>query len=181
MLRLAADVALGRPFAGHEAEGGRIGYLLGENAADVMIRWLAMSEHLGFDANAIDVHFIDHSFDIDRQFSSLEAGADALGGFDLVLVDTSPSFFLGDDENSNSQMAAHARKLRRLTKLKGNPCVVALCIPGRAQRGIRSYLAAAARSSPKSTATLPSGATMHAVRVLHDHFAVDDGGSAAQG
>ena len=60
-----------------------------------------------------------------------EAKAPTLPGgkIDLVIVDTSAAYFLGDDENNNPQMGGHARKLRTLTTLPGGPCVVVLCHP----------------------------------------------------
>src|SRR5215469_9286631 len=46
MLLLAAHVALGRDIApGVEVERSRVLYLAGENPVDVMMRWIAMSQH----------------------------------------------------------------------------------------------------------------------------------------
>src|SRR4029077_14731110 len=42
---------------------------------------------------------------------------------------TSAAYFLGDEEMSNTQMATHARMLRKLTTLPGHPCTLALCHP----------------------------------------------------
>lgn len=47
----------------------------------------------------------------------------------LVVVDTAAAYNEGDDENSNTQAAAHARRLRALTELPGGPCVLILCHP----------------------------------------------------
>jgi hypothetical protein len=47
----------------------------------------------------------------------------------LVVVDTAAAYFEGDDENSNTQAVAHARRLRALTELPGGPCVLILCHP----------------------------------------------------
>ena len=47
----------------------------------------------------------------------------------LVVVDTSSAYYEGDDENSNTQAGAHARHMRALTQLPGNPCVLILCHP----------------------------------------------------
>src|SRR5262249_52209209 len=57
-LRLAAHVALGKPLGDHEVEWGRVLYFAGENPDDLRMRWIALSEHLGFDRNSIDVHFV---------------------------------------------------------------------------------------------------------------------------
>src|SRR3954452_23132989 len=62
-------------------------------------------------------------------FETVKAQAEKLGGIDLVILDTSAAYFLGNEELSNTQMGAHARLLRRLTTLPGAPCVVVLCHP----------------------------------------------------
>jgi hypothetical protein len=61
----------------------------------------------------------------------LQTEAEKLGGnFGLVIVDTSPAFFEGDDENSRKQMGTHAALLRRIIDtIPGGPCVVANCHP----------------------------------------------------
>ena len=61
--------------------------------------------------------------------SKVRQEADELGGFDLIIVDTSAAYFPGDDENNNVQLGAHARRLRLLTTMPGNPCVVVACHP----------------------------------------------------
>jgi len=53
----------------------------------------------------------------------------ALGGVNLIIVDTSAAYFLGKDEIDNVEMGAHARMLRTLTDLPGDPCVIPLCHP----------------------------------------------------
>jgi hypothetical protein len=75
------------------------------------------------------VSFIRGVFDIGQMHGRLADDARKLGGLDLVIVDTSAAYFLGNDEISNPQMGAHARMLRTLTALPGKPCVVALCHP----------------------------------------------------
>jgi len=51
------------------------------------------------------------------------------GPFDLVEVDTSAAFFEGDDENVNTQMLAHAKRLRGLIGLIGDPTVIVTSHP----------------------------------------------------
>jgi hypothetical protein len=46
-----------------------------------------------------------------------------------VVVDTSPAYFAGEDENNNPQMGHHARCLRAFTDLPGGPTVIACCHP----------------------------------------------------
>jgi hypothetical protein len=62
---------------------------------------------------------------LDRLASEIERR----GKVDLIVVDTSAAYFLGNEELSNTQMGAHARMLRRLTKMPGGPCVLVLCHP----------------------------------------------------
>jgi len=47
----------------------------------------------------------------------------------LVVVDTSAAYYEGDDENANVQMGIHARRLRALVGLPGEPCVLVACHP----------------------------------------------------
>jgi len=132
MLRLMASVALGRNFAGREVEQGNVLMLAGENPEDVRARWIALAEHMGFDADKIAVDFRpgifslrDDSLARDVMFDWVES----IGGVSLVVVDSSAAYFDGDDENSNKQLGDHARVLRSLSQLAGNPCIVAACHP----------------------------------------------------
>jgi hypothetical protein len=61
----------------------------------------------------------------------LRAEAEKIGGaFGLVIIDTSPAFFEGDDENSRPQMGKHALLLRGLIDIiPGGPAVIANCHP----------------------------------------------------
>jgi hypothetical protein len=128
-LLLASSVALAGMVAGRQFERGRVLYFAGENPDDVRMRWIAMAEHMGFDIDAIDVHFIPGVFNLDEIEAGVRAEAQKLGGMVLVIVDTSAAYFLGEDENSNVQMGAHARRFRGLTTLPGEPTVLVLCHP----------------------------------------------------
>ena len=46
-----------------------------------------------------------------------------------MVIDTSAAYFLGDDENSNAQLAAHARMLRSFVNLPGGPTILVTCHP----------------------------------------------------
>jgi RecA-family ATPase len=130
MLSLAAHVALGRNISPqHEVEKGRVLYLAGENPVDVQVRWIAMAQQFDFDSDDTEVYFIPGAFVISEALDYLEAEVEAIGGVSLVLVDTSSAYFEGEDENSNHQAGAHARRLRSLTDLPGGPCVVIACHP----------------------------------------------------
>ena len=129
LLTLAACVAQGEAFGDNEVALGRVCYFAGENPDDVRARWLLMGEVMGFDANSIDVHFIPGTFSIPKMYDKIAEESEEVGGFDIVIVDTSAAYFQGDEENSNTQLGQHARELRCLTTLPGGPCVIVACHP----------------------------------------------------
>lgn len=90
---------------------------------------MAMADKMNFNVDEIDVHFIEGTFSIRELFDRVALEVEALGDVALIIVDTSAAFFEGDDENSNVQMQEHALLLRRLTTLRGQPCVVVACHP----------------------------------------------------
>jgi RecA-family ATPase len=130
-LRLAASVALGAAFADRNTKKKRVLYLAAENPDDVRMRWIALSQHMDFDLNEIDVFFIEGVFRISQMADSLKKEADRIGGeFGLVIIDTGPVFYEGDDENNRMQQGNHAKMLRDLiTLIPGKPTVVANCHP----------------------------------------------------
>jgi hypothetical protein len=130
-LRLAASTAIGMNFAGRETKKCRVFYAAAENPDDVRMRWIALAQHMGFNTNEIEVYFTEGRFTISKMASKLRAEAEQLGGeFGLVIIDTGPAFFEGDDENSRAQMGAHARMLRSLINIiPGGPCVLVNCHP----------------------------------------------------
>lgn len=129
LLLLAALTMLGRPLGDREIEKGRVVYFAGENPDDVRMRWIAMAHHMGFDPDCVDVHFIAGAFSVSEMFDRIKADVEKIGGSDMIVVDTSAAYFNGDDENSNTQLGAHARNLRALTTLPGKPVVYAACHP----------------------------------------------------
>ncbi|PWJ87810.1 AAA domain-containing protein [Mesorhizobium loti] len=132
LLLLAAHTALGAPINDREVRKGRVVYFAGENPDDVTMRWIAMAHHMGFDADAMDVHFIKGTFSIPKMFTRITAEVTKLGGAELVVVDTSAAYFQGQEENSNTELGRHARDLRTLTTLPGSPCVLVACHPVKA-------------------------------------------------
>ena len=131
MLRLAACAAQGLIFAGRETKKVRVLYAAAENPDDVRMRWIALAQHMDFDTDKIEVFFTEGRFKISQMHAKLRAEAEKHGGdFGLVVIDTSPAFFEGDDENSRTQMGAHARLLRSLINvIPGGPTVIANCHP----------------------------------------------------
>ena len=129
LLLIAALTMLGKPLGDREVEKGRVVYFAGENPDDVRMRWIAMAHYLDFDPDAVDVHFIAGTFGVAEMFERIKADVEKIGDVDMIVVDTSAAYFHGDDENSNSQLGAHARNLRMLTTLPGKPVVYAACHP----------------------------------------------------
>lgn len=127
ILNLAACIGTGRNFAGAETTAGKVGYFAAENPNDIQARWIGMQEALAFDD--ADVWFCPYTVSLENSYDQIRAEAGAAGGFDLIVVDTSQAFFGGDDENSNTQMVGHAKAMRKLTQLPGNPCVIILTHP----------------------------------------------------
>jgi hypothetical protein len=129
LLLITALTALGEPLGDREVRKGRAIYFAGENPNDVTMRWIAQAHHMGFDAEEIDVYFVPGVFDIKGMFAEVAKGVEALGGADLIIVDTSAAYFMGQDENGNVDMGKHARDLRGLTTVTGSPCVLVACHP----------------------------------------------------
>jgi RecA-family ATPase len=97
-LLLAACVALGALFAGRPTEKGRALVFAGENPDDIRARWIGLSEMMTFDVETIDVHFIPGAFKISELIKRIKQEVKALGGVDLIIVDTSAVYFEGDDK-----------------------------------------------------------------------------------
>ena len=129
-LELARCVMFEQPFGNRMVKRpGRVLYLIGENDIDTRMRYLAMSAHFEFDAETAPIDFIPRSFAIADELENIRRRADEIGGYALVVVDTSSAHFHGSDENSNTEMGDHARLQRQLCDLPGHPTVVTLCHP----------------------------------------------------
>jgi hypothetical protein len=130
MLLISALAATGKDLKERELEHGRILYLAGENPDDIRMRWLAMSDHMGFDVKDIEVNFvIGRGPGFSDAIDMITEEVEALDGVAMIIVDTSVAFFEGADENSNTEALAHALRLRGLTELAGGPCVIVNCHP----------------------------------------------------
>ena len=130
-LRLAASIANGIKFAGRETKKRRVLYLAAENPTDVRMRWIALAQQMDFVADEIEVFFVEGVFKLSETAGRLKEEADELGGnFGLVVIDTGPVFYEGDDENSRTQQGRHAVTLRELiTVIPGKPAVLVNCHP----------------------------------------------------
>lgn len=114
---------------GHRVKSGRVVYFVGENPDDVRMRVIGASSKRDDDHLTDKIFFIPGMFNIEKMFDVLANEMVELGSIDLIIVDTSAAYFLGNEELSNTQMGNHARMLRRLTTLNGRPCVLVLCHP----------------------------------------------------
>lgn len=126
---VAASVALGRPLGLSFVEPGPVLYFAGENPDDVRMRWLALAQQMDFAIDEIDVHFIPGVFKISELINQIRDEVEVLGGVHAIIVDTSAAYFEGDQENDNKQAGDHARRLRSLVEIKGEPCVLVACHP----------------------------------------------------
>ena len=130
-LRLAASVALGDLFANRETKKKCVLYFAAENPDDVRMRWIALSQHMDFDVDTIEVFFIEGVFKISQMTAALRQEAKRIGGeFGLIIIDTSPAFYEGDEENNRVQQGNHAKMLRGLINIiPGRPTIIANCHP----------------------------------------------------
>jgi hypothetical protein len=131
LLTIATHVAIGKPIGSIPVKQGRVLYLAGENPDDVISRWMVQCEKMGLDPRALDIRIIPCSFAIHKEVRKIAKEAEATGPYDLVVVDTSQSYFSGDDDNSNVQTKKHADTLRKLTRISGRPCVIVACHPSK--------------------------------------------------
>ncbi|MGQ2186083.1 bifunctional DNA primase/polymerase [Bradyrhizobium barranii] len=127
---LSAHVGAGRSLGNLDVEQGSVLYFAGENPTDIQMRWLGITRELNIDPATADVHFIPGAMPLSQAAARIAEEVSRKGLQPaLVVVDTAAAYFEGDDENSNTQAVAHARRLRALTELPGGPCVLILCHP----------------------------------------------------
>ena len=113
----------------HAVDTGTVIYFAGENPDDLRMRVIGDDAVNKRDGAYDNISFIPGVFSIAQMRAQIGGEAERVGGVDLVVVDTSAAYFLGNDELSNTQMGAHARTLRTLTSLPGHPTVIVLCHP----------------------------------------------------
>jgi hypothetical protein len=128
-LTIAAHVAMGHKIGDAFVEKGCVLYLAGENPDDIRMRWLAIADRMGFDPATIDVHFLPGTAKLSKLAARIREEIEKFGPVALIVIDTSAAYFEGDDENGNVQMGAHARRLRELVTMPGEPCALVLCHP----------------------------------------------------
>jgi hypothetical protein len=132
-LLIALCVALGSDWAGREVERGRVLVLAGENPDDVRSRWIKLCEAMKVDPTTIDVVFLPFTLHLSETKirKRIDKEAAKRGPFSLLIVDTSASYYSGDDENDNVQLGNHARMLRTFVNLPGGPTILVTCHPAK--------------------------------------------------
>jgi hypothetical protein len=121
-------------FGKHEVEHGKVAYFAGENPDDLRERIMAdLDLAPGITVPDDAMRFFPQLFNPDEAFDQVEYHVQAMGGADLLVVDTSNAYFttFGEVENDNDDTGPWARALRRLTGLPGQPTVLALCHPAK--------------------------------------------------
>jgi AAA domain len=130
-LRICTHVALGLPLAGHQIDCGKVLFFAGENPDDVRMRWIRQMDEMKIAPSDCNVFWRPGGLNLsDHELQRrLNVETKRNGPFVLIIVDTSAAYFTGNDENSNVEMGAHARMLRRFVEVSGGPTVLVTCHP----------------------------------------------------
>ena len=130
-LVMALCIAAGIHFAGRPVNRSKVLILCGENIDGFRLRMLATMESLGLSMDDLLgwIFVLPQSAGLAFLLEQIKKDAESMGELGFILVDTSVSFFAGDNENDNQQAYSHARDLRELSMLPGKPAVVVNCHP----------------------------------------------------
>ena len=127
-LLMAMCVAAGRKFAGRDIKPGKVMILCGENPDGFRTRMRATMESLGLDREDVAglITVLPQALPLASAVQQiLEEARRQEGDYSMVLVDTSISYYSGDNEDDNLQARTHAWHLRALAELPGHPAIVA--------------------------------------------------------
>lgn len=131
-LRIGVDVALGNPIGQFETAQCNVAFLAGENYEIVRNRLLVLCEAEGYDTSNMPFYIYEDTFKLDVGYQQVVRDAEKIGGFGLVIVDTFSAYcrLSGIEENDNQAMGLWTKDvLRNLTKLPGDPAVLAISHP----------------------------------------------------
>jgi hypothetical protein len=131
---MAACVATGRPWHGHDITQGPALYIVAEGSAGMAQRWEAWQEFNGVDGTGAPLYWLPMSLDL-RDPSWAEAVAEAVaphGPMALTVVDTVFRTFGGGDENSSADMGAYIAGLD-LIRARTGSAVLAVHHPGKSE------------------------------------------------
>lgn len=131
-IRVGVEVALGNPIGEFDTEQCTVAFLAGENPEIVRDRLAVLCEAEGYETDDLPFYIYEDTFKLDVGYKKVIADAERLGGFGLVIVDTFSAYCRENDidENDNPRMGKWTKDvLRNLTKLPGNPAVLAISHP----------------------------------------------------
>lgn len=131
-LLMAMSIAAGVQFAGRDIKPGKVMILCGENPDGFRTRLHATLEAMGLEREDIAglVTVLPQALPLMGCLEQIiEEARQQEGDYSMVLVDTSISYFSGDDEDDNVQARTHAWNLRALSELPGHPAIIANCHP----------------------------------------------------
>jgi 5S rRNA maturation endonuclease (ribonuclease M5) len=113
-----------------EITRGRVAFLTFENPDDVRMRFMiaAYALNIVLDEIGSGIVILDSRAKPEEVLADLAALAEA-EPFTLIIVDTFAAFFDGDDTNDATQGGEFMRRIRPLTKLKGNLAVLVAAHP----------------------------------------------------
>jgi hypothetical protein len=133
---LAAMIATGRSIGNAETTQGRVIYLAGENPDDLCLRLSATCQHYSINPDTIQIKVLPGSFSLDDECAEdvcnlLDADtADCGSSPALVVIDTGPAYYDGEDDNDNVEQGRFARRIRRwIVGSEGSPAVLVLTHP----------------------------------------------------
>ena len=127
----ALAVASGRSdILGKEVVRGRVAYLACENPDDIRMRIMIAAFRFGIDLDELGerIVILDSRVKPEEALVELKALAER-EPFALVIVDTLPAFFDGDDFDKAKPAGEFMRRLRRFTEIAGRPAVLVSAHP----------------------------------------------------
>ncbi|WP_271673199.1 bifunctional DNA primase/polymerase [Bradyrhizobium sp. CCBAU 51627] len=129
-LLFAAHVATGEALGARRVKRGWVLYFAGENPDDVKARWFGLCGEMRIDPKKTNVIFVYGVTPLSKTAERIARKLAERGvSLSFVVVDTAAAYFEGDNDNDNVQAGNHARTLRSLVNLPGEPCVMVLCHP----------------------------------------------------
>jgi hypothetical protein len=140
LLCILVHVSAGIPLGDLKVKRGNVLFIAGERQKRSYKRYLAACKMLGLDHRKINFTFIDGrkhgtTLKISKTIEHFMTLAEQKGGFSLIVVDTSLTFYEGDDEDHTVDMQRHAELMASLTEVKGKPAVIAVCHPTKGATG----------------------------------------------
>ena len=129
---LARMIALGEDLDGEPISKQRVLYMSGENSEDDKTRVAIDLFKRGMDPSDVDIDWIGGAFSLSNRMPELVSRMEnANRPYGVVIIDSSTAYFLGEDENSNTEMHGYYQKFRTLANLTYNPTIFVLAHPAK--------------------------------------------------